>query len=483
MARIVSLIVLTALILFLSVTFYRVVAPFLLPLFLAGIVAALCQPLFRFFVRKTRNRVRVSAGLTTAAILLVLLIPAAIGTFIAATQLVSLTGRTVANAEWRAEARTMLDEIVAANAHRLAPFVSESELPNLTDKEQRKKAVAELTDKVAANLNQSLTALAQKTIGSAGAAAGVAVDVLGTAAGLILSTLIFIVALYYFLADGPALLAATESLVPLHADYQRQLLKRFEQVVRAVILSTFLAALAQGFLTAGAMWVAGAWADSYNTSAEKSAPTVAASAEQSATAAQKVSEKREIPVALFKHFFIILMISTLGSLIPLVGTWIIWGPASLWLAAHGAWGPAIFLFIFGAGVVGTMDNVIRTWVLQSDAQLHPLLAFVSVLGGLQVLGLWGVFVGPVVASCLYALVKIFNLEIHELSKEKFSQALLPGETAPAPNEKSNPASPSDESSSTTPLAKQQAASNPQPPEKTSPVALGKSSGTGDKPRT
>jgi hypothetical protein len=103
-----------------------------------------------------------------------------------------------------------------------------------------------------------------------------------------------------------------------------------------------------------------------------------------------------------------------------VGTWVIWGPAAIWLAINGSYGPAVFLLVFGAGVIGMMDNVIRTWVLQSDAQLHPLLAFVSVLGGLQIMGLWGVFVGPVVASCLHALVKIFNLEVQELSKEKFS---------------------------------------------------------------
>jgi hypothetical protein len=66
-----------------------------------------------------------------------------------------------------------------------------------------------------------------------------------------------------------------------------------------------------------------------------------------------------------------------------------------------------------------LDNVIRTYVLNSDAKLHPLLAFVSVLGGLQSMGLWGVFIGPIIASCLHALVQIFNTELQELSHEKF----------------------------------------------------------------
>jgi hypothetical protein len=69
--------------------------------------------------------------------------------------------------------------------------------------------------------------------------------------------------------------------------------------------------------------------------------------------------------------------------------------------------------------VGILDNVVRAYVLNSDTKLHPLLAFISVLGGLQVLGLWGVFIGPIVASCLHALVQIFNHELVELSRERF----------------------------------------------------------------
>src|SRR5581483_4607294 len=65
-------------------------------------------------------------------------------------------------------------------------------------------------------------------------------------------------------------------------------------------------------------------------------------------------------------------------------------------------------------VVGLLDNVVRTYVLNSDAELHPLLAFISVIGALQVLGLWGIFIGPIVACCLTALVKIIRQELNEV---------------------------------------------------------------------
>ena len=65
------------------------------------------------------------------------------------------------------------------------------------------------------------------------------------------------IALYYFFADGPALLRAGEGLIPVHAIYQRQLLRQFEKVIRAVVLATFLAALGQGLATALALTFVG----------------------------------------------------------------------------------------------------------------------------------------------------------------------------------------------------------------------------------
>jgi hypothetical protein len=109
---------------------------------------------------------------------------------------------------------------------------------------------------------------------------------------------------------------------------------------------------------------------------------------------------------------------------------LMWGPCAVWLACTGHWGGAIFLVVYGAGFVGTLDNVIRTYVLQSNVTLHPLLAFVSVLGGLQLMGFWGVFIGPVVAALLHGLIKIFNGELVALSLER--QVIQSAGPAPVP---------------------------------------------------
>src|SRR5690606_274418 len=88
-ARLISLGVIATLIVGLGITFYHVLAPFLLPLFLAWIVAIVCRPLYLWAVRKTQNRSRWAAGFTTAGVLLVVLLPIIVGVVVATAQLLS----------------------------------------------------------------------------------------------------------------------------------------------------------------------------------------------------------------------------------------------------------------------------------------------------------------------------------------------------------------------------------------------------------
>ena len=368
-ARIVSLTVLTVLIVFLGITFYHVIAPFLLPLFLAGVTAVICQPVFQFFLRRTNNRKRLSAALTTASILAAFLIPLSVGISMASVQLLIFTQDWHAASPGDVTSGWDIESLNIWLKENIHPKVS----VNPQKLEQDLKAIGE----------NILTTLAERSQGIAGAALGV----LGSIGSAVVGGMMFVIALYYFFADGPALIAATEGLIPVHVEYQRQLLKQFDKTVRSVVLATFLAAIVQGIATGLLIYLVGS-----------------------------VTE-----TPLLKHFFIITMISTLASLIPVAGTWLIWGPVAVWLAVNGNWGWTIVVAGLGAGLIGMMDNVIRTYVLQNDTKLHPLLAFISVLGGLQAMGLWGIFIGPIVASCLHALVQIFNTELKELSKSKSSQ--------------------------------------------------------------
>jgi predicted PurR-regulated permease PerM len=428
LARLISLGILTVLIVALGITFYQVLAPFLLPLFLAWVTAILCRPLYLWCVAKTNGRERLAAGLTTAGLLLVVLLPLVLGTIFAAAQLIEVARETIGDREWREKVLSLLDDprieelaqspwldsylgvIEAAPttansseespAYRPTPtgggagsfaedgtdpFDEDAELAEETDEERTAREAGERqarTDRLKSRISESLRATLQyvggRTIGIVGEIPGVALGVLGRVVSLLVGMVMFAIGLYYFLCDGPAIVEAAESLIPVRIDYQRELLRRFDEVVRAVVLSTFLSALAQGVLTTAALGVAG-----------------------------------------FDRLLVFFVLASLGAMIPLAGTWLVWGPCVLWLIwREQAYGYAAFVAIWGVLVVGTIDNVIRTYILNSSAKLHPLLAFVSVLGGLQVMGLWGVFIAPVVAACLHALMQIFNAELKAFSQER-----------------------------------------------------------------
>lgn len=493
MRRKVSLAVLLVLIIVLGMTFIRVVAPFLLPLFLAGMTAVVCQPLFRYFMGRTKDRISVAAGLTTATIMASILIPLITGTLLAILQLYTFASRVVDDSRWQMifrrpevvsqeleEAEEEADAVEAAEQlesdedkasdqepdesrpvtelpaeDSLAEKAPEEPAPPLvepTEETEKKSPADQLVESVIQNVKEATTEteateetetglekvkkLAQthlkpeepetfiedaiifvnswlpqelrrdpgiasreirlriaemmSEIGdrSLGRAAGTTFGILAGAAGTIIAALVglmmYVVALYYFLADGTQLLQAAETLIPVHAKYQKQLLKQFALVVRSVVVATFLAAFAQGIATTLALWFFG-----------------------------------------FDHLFVLLALATVSALIPIAGTWMVWFPCAVILLASGHSIQAFLLTVYGAGFVGFLDNVVRTYVLNSDTKLHPLLAFISILGGLQVLGLWGVFIGPIVASCLHALIQIFNHELQELTKEKEREDAAP----------------------------------------------------------
>jgi predicted PurR-regulated permease PerM len=379
MPRLVSLAVLAVLIVCLGLAFVHVIAPFLLPMFLAAMLAIIAQPAYKFFLSRTGNRAPLAAGLTTVSVMLVIILPILVGTILGALQLYAWAAQTIDSKQFAAEIRRMRTEFKIDNiiVERIQPLLGDEIDPG------------ELEAQVRASLKNVSVSIAERTWGVATSAFGL----VGTVLYVVGAFCIMLIALYFFLADGPVFLAATEELVPLRADYQERLFTRFVKVVRAVVVSTFAAAVTQGVATGLALMVCG-----------------------------------------FPRFILLTLIATLTALIPLAGTWLVWGPCALWLAWHGHYWTAGLLAAWGIVVVGTLDNVVRAWLLHSDVRLHPLLAFISILGGLQWLGLWGVFIGPIVASCLHALVEIFNTELKLLAEEKAQSASTAppaGEAPPA----------------------------------------------------
>jgi predicted PurR-regulated permease PerM len=206
---------------------------------------------------------------------------------------------------------------------------------------------------------------------------------LQSAIKILIGLAIMVISLYYFLADGPAMISAAMELSPLDAHYETELLERFGQVSRAVVVATLLSAVVQGAL-AGI---------GYSFALPHDAP-----------------------------IFLLTALTMVTALVPFVGAAAVWVCVCGWIylyggeivpgqATHGNPMTAIILAIYCTIVVSGIDNVIKPFILHGQSKLHPLLALLSILGGVQVLGPVGILVGPMVVSFLQALLNMLRKEL------------------------------------------------------------------------
>lgn len=95
------------------------------------------------------------------------------------------------------------------------------------------------------------------------------------------------------------------------------------------------------------------------------------------------------------------------SLLPFVGTWVVWVPAAVWLMASGQLVKGVILVALGATLVGSIDNFLRPAILSGRTQMSGLLMFISLLGGVSVFGLLGIVLGPLIMAIVTGLFEAY----------------------------------------------------------------------------
>ena len=187
----------------------------------------------------------------------------------------------------------------------------------------------------------------------------------------LIDAVVMMIAVYFFLIDGNRMTRTLMRLSPLDDEYEKKLIDEFDKTSRAVVLASVASAIVQGILAALAFWFFGL-------------PSV----------------------------MLLFLLTSLLALVPFLGAASVWVPCAVYLAAvEQRYAEAIILAIYGAGVVSSVDNVIKVYVLQGRSTLHPLFALLSVLGGVTVFGPIGIVVGPMVVVFLQTLLEILNDEL------------------------------------------------------------------------
>lgn len=360
MPRVVSFIVLVAIVLLTGAMFFQVMVQFIVPLFLAAVLVVIFQPLHRWICRYIPAKPRLTAMATTILILLFVLVPTIwLG--------------------WNAY----------SECHNVFHYLVEPQERQLLVEHmnQRAKPVLDRYERIFSKPLDT-DALFEHATRIIGVALFSSVQIFFS---LLVGMAIMTLALYYFLVDGPIMIASLMRLSPLDDQYEQQLLDKFANVSRAVVVATLLAAVVQG-LVAGV---------GYFFALPEAAP-----------------------------IFLLIALTMLLAIVPFVGAAAVWIPTCVWLALYaqrvteegevlkGNWPVALGLALFCAIFVSAIDNVIKPMVLHGQSNLHPLLALLSVIGGVQALGPIGILVGPMLVAFMQALLVMLNRELQLLGRDQ-----------------------------------------------------------------
>lgn len=182
----------------------------------------------------------------------------------------------------------------------------------------------------------------------------VVTGIAGVAASATIGIFIFIYAVYVFLIDGPAQYAWIERHAPVDVEHTRRLAAAFNETGRGLFVGVGLTSLAQGAVATITYLALG------------------------------------VPRAL-----VLGLVTCIASLVPSVGTAIVWIPIAIGLALTGKVVSAVILGAVGVFIIGTVDNVLRpVFARFGQLNLSTFVLLTSIFGGLAMFGIWGLFLGP-----------------------------------------------------------------------------------------
>lgn len=328
-----------------------ILQPFLFPALWAALLAHWAFPLHRRLSQAVGGRESLSAGCLTFGVLAVVVVPVVL---MSAVLVREASAAEVAIREWVASGGLQqLPERLA-----MVPFVGDW-LRSLVSGDGGEASTMENSVMAGAKW------LSQFFVSQMG-------DLLKNIVVLMSNFFIMLLVLFFLFKDGERWLTSLYELIPMEESHKEKILSRLDQTVRAVVKGMLVTALVQGILAGLAYLVL------------------------------------SVP---FPMVFTALTIVL--APIPFGGTALIWGPVALYLFWIGSMGKALAMLGWGVGVVSTVDQFLRPWLIGKEVEIPVLLLVLSVLGGLALYGLLGLFVGPILVSLFMTAVQIYREEYYQ----------------------------------------------------------------------
>jgi predicted PurR-regulated permease PerM len=184
-----------------------------------------------------------------------------------------------------------------------------------------------------------------------------------------LELVLFLLILFFFLRDGPRFREEVRKVSPISESQEGEILEHLTRTIKGVLQAMVVVPVVQGLVAMLGFWLFG------------------------------------VPSPLLWGVMVIF-----AAFIPLLGSPLGWVPAAVYLIVTrpgmAGWG----LLAYGVFFISTIDNFVKPWLLREAAQIHPLLGFLSILGGVVAFGPMGFLVGPVILSLLLSALRIYRLD-------------------------------------------------------------------------
>lgn len=189
----------------------------------------------------------------------------------------------------------------------------------------------------------------------------------GGATAAALNLVIAFFGLYYMLRSGPMVWETVRPYIPFSPHTADALRDRFVSVTEATLLGTVLVAVIQGILIGLGFWVVG------------------------------------LASPLFWG-----TVTAFASILPVLGSALVWLPAVIVLLIENRYGAAIALAIIGGGIASNLDNLLRPIIYKRVSDLHPMITLIGAFAGVKYFGLLGVLLGPLAIAYLFELLQFYR---------------------------------------------------------------------------
>ena len=329
---------------------FVLIEPFLHTLIISSALAIIFSPVYNKLDNALKGRSALAAGLTVVIIVFALILPLAFLVWGLVTQGMESLTAISHWADNTDFSHLLQDE-------RIAPYLSwmRDRFPFLQlDEASIQAKLLKLSREFTQHMLDASTVL------------------VGNMAKLLLRFFLMTFMVFYFLVEGTAIVHKLKYLAPLRTHQEDILIDSLQRVARAVLFGSVLIAVLQGLTGALGLYIVG------------------------------------IPPLFWGSMM------GLAAFIPVLGTGLVWIPATMYMFFFGNWDWAVFLLLWNVLVVTNIDTILRPMLMRKAAQVSPFYIFLSILGGIHAFGALGIFYGPLILSFLMVMLKIYSEEYKDV---------------------------------------------------------------------